>query len=78
MALVRRLQIPMGCLRIILRRSLPANFTPKAELRFRIAVAGPGFGGFHSGLLRAAEQSAKERCVHARHISRPEPKHKPV
>jgi hypothetical protein len=42
-------------------------------------VAGPGFSGFSgfgSGLFRAAEQSAKERCVHACHISRPEPKHK--
>jgi hypothetical protein len=49
---------------------------PKAELGVRIAVAGLGFGGFRSGLLRAAKQSAKERFVHALHISRPEPNHK--
>jgi hypothetical protein len=77
MALVRRLQIPVSGLRIVLRRSLPGELYPKAELRFRIAVASPGFSGFPSELLRAAEQSAEERCVHACYISRPEPKHKP-
>ena len=64
MALVRRLQIPVSGLRIVLRRSLAGKSHPQAELGFRIAVAGPGFGGFCSGLLRAAEQSAKERSVH--------------
>src|ERR1035441_10386922 len=78
MALVRRLEIPLGRLRIILRRAIPGKLHAEAELRLRIAVASPGFGGFPSRLLRAAEQSAKEQFVHAHDISRREPKHKPI
>src|ERR1035441_49101 len=79
MALVRCFTIPLSRLRIILRRSLTGKFHSHAELGLRIAVASPGFSGFGSfcsGLLRAAEQSAKERCGHTPHTSRPEPKHK--
>lgn len=78
MALVRRLEIPMRRLRIILRRALLGKLYAEAELRLRIAVVSPGFGSFPSRLLRAAEQSAKEQFVHARDISRPELKHKNI
>src|ERR1019366_5695370 len=79
MALLRRFTIPLSRLRIILRRTLSGKSHPKAELGIRVAMACLGFsrfGGFYSGLLRAAEQSAKERCGHTHHISRPLPKHK--